>query len=352
VEEYCSYLGEALKGQQFTLETFRVRWSEIGRTASRRELCEKVRSSRNDWFLLQYTALAWSRRGFPSRILRILRFLKKHGRCAVVFHDAGGYSGNRWIDRVRRTVQLSVMRKLLRLSDVAILPVPREKLSWVPPDAQNVVFIPVGANLPSPEKAWHQNRVPIDRKPVVAIFSITGNPRGLQEVRVIKQAVGHAAKQIGALRIVVFGRCSEIGGEDLKGALANSPAEVTVLGLISAEEIVRVLGSSDVLLFVRGPISSRRGSAIAGIACGLPVIAQEGSETAPPITDAGVVLVPPQNPGEFGPALLRVLTDASYRDALAERSRNAQERHFSWKVIAMSYAKVLRDSALSSESPR
>ena len=123
--------------------------------------------------------------------------------------------------------------------------------------------------------------------------------------------------------------------------LAGSPVEVLVLGLIPAEEIVRVLGASDVLLFVRGQISSRRGSAIAGIACGLPVIAQEGSETAPPITEAGVVLVPATAPSEFGPALLRVLSDQAYRASLAERSRNAQQQYLSWSVIAAQYAKAL-----------
>ena len=56
------------------------------------------------------------------------------------------------------------------------------------------------------------------------------------------------------------------------------------------KDVVRSLTVSDVLLFVRGHISTRRGSAIAGIACGLPVIAFEGPETAAPITEAGLAL--------------------------------------------------------------
>ncbi|MEQ1352479.1 MAG: glycosyltransferase family 4 protein [Candidatus Acidiferrum sp.] len=349
VEEYCQYLGEALKGEEFELEIVRVRWDEIGSAASMQELRGRIREtqnpSRNDWFLLQYTALAWSRRGFPLRIVRLVKFLKKQGaRCAVVFHDAEAYGGKRWVDRLRRIVQRHVMRRLLLLSDISFFTVPREKVSWVPAGAKNIVFIPVGANLPSPEKAWSQTRNPVESKPCIAVFSITGNPRAQHEINLISEAVSYAAKQIGPLRIVVFGRNSE-AGEELRVRLAGSPVEVNVLGLIPAEEIVRVLGASDVLLFVRGQISSRRGSAIAGIACGLPVIAQEGSETAPPITDAGVVLVPATAPRDFGPALLRVLTDQAYRESLAERSRNAQTRYFSWTVIAAQYAKALRDSA-------
>jgi glycosyltransferase involved in cell wall biosynthesis len=96
------------------------------------------------------------------------------------------------------------------------------------------------------------------------------------------------------------------------------------------------------MLFVRGPISTRRGSAIAGIACGLPVVAERGAETAGPIEEAGVVLVSADKPGEFNEALLRVLTDQDYRAQLAERSRLAQEKYFSWQAIAARYAEELK----------
>jgi glycosyltransferase involved in cell wall biosynthesis len=105
-----------------------------------------------------------------------------------------------------------------------------------------------------------------------------------------------------------------------------------------------------VLLFVRDAISTRRGSAIAGIACGLPVIAQAGAETAAPVTEGGVVLVPEDDESGFGPALQRVLSDEPYRAALAARSREAQSRYFSWAVIAEEYARVLR--GISAESKR
>jgi glycosyltransferase involved in cell wall biosynthesis len=142
---------------------------------------------------------------------------------------------------------------------------------------------------------------------------------------------------------VVLGRNSECGGEDLRKALADSPVKVRIAGLVSAEEVVRELGQSDVMLFARGPISSRRGSAIAGIACGLPVIAEKGWELASPITEAGVVLVPEgQLATGFGAALARVLVDLPYRTSLAERSRNAQSQYFSWRVIAGKYVQTFR----------
>jgi glycosyltransferase involved in cell wall biosynthesis len=344
VRDYCCYLRDGLVNEGVNLTLTQVRWAEIGRKASRQELLEAVKGKQSTFFLLQYTALSWSRRGFALPAVGMLKLLKKNGaRCAVVFHDPDGYAGSRAVDRFRRGVQRYAMKRLVRLSDLAIFTLPRDKISWLPADAQNFVFIPVGANLPAPERAREEKRGSAGAKPIVAVFSLSDKPTLTKEVRQIAQAVSNAAKQVGPLEVAVVGRNSESGGEELRAALAGSLAEVRIAGLISADEVVRVLGASDVMLFARGPISSRRGSAIAGIACGLPVIAEEGSETAAPITEAGVVLVPEELvPEGFGPALVRVLTDPSYRASLAERSRDAQSRYFSWGVIARQYVQALR----------
>jgi glycosyltransferase involved in cell wall biosynthesis len=229
------------------------------------------------------------------------------------------------------------------MSNVAVLTVPREQVSWIPKDAKNTVFIPVGANLPSPESAWTPARLKTDTVPVVAVFSISGPPHGSVEVQRIADAVMYASKQVGPLRVMVLGRNSDTGGEELRAALAGSAVEVTVLGIVPGEDVVRALAASDVLLFARGPISSNRGSAIAGIACGLPVIAQQGSVTSPLIAEAGVVLVPEAQSGGFGPALVHMLTDSAYRAALVARSKHAQTQYFSWAAIAAQYAKALRE---------
>jgi glycosyltransferase involved in cell wall biosynthesis len=344
VEEYCHFLGEALESLGITLEIFRLRWTETGWAKSVGGLRKRIGTVEDGWVLVQYTALAWSRKGFPTRALRLIKLVKKHGaRCGIVFHDAGDYDGARVQDRVRRRVQLSVMSECLRLSDLAILTVPREKLSWIPAKAKNVVFIPVGANLPAPEKAWEQKTNAAGRLPAVAVFTITGGAAGEREVRWIAEAMSYAAGKAGRLRLILMGRNSGSGGEKLRELLKGENVEVDIRGLLPAEELVRALGEADVMLFVRAPISSRRGSALAGIACGLPVVGREGSETGAPITEAGVVLLPEDSTSEYGAALVRVLSDESYRASLAERSRKAQERYFSWGAIAGEYAEVLRE---------
>jgi glycosyltransferase involved in cell wall biosynthesis len=343
VEDYCRYLGEALAAEGVDLKSISVKWAEIGWPASRREFSASIRGQKDVFFLLQYTALTWSRRGFPMRVVSVLKAIRKNGsRCAVVFHDPDGYAGTRLIDRVRRSLQRRTMRRLLQFSDVAIFTMALDKISWLPRGARNVFYIPVGANLPTPERAWTASRNRPGEKPVVAIFSLSEQPIRTHEVRVIAEAVSYAAKETGPLKVLLLGRNSEAGGQELRAQLSASQAEVISLGVISADEVVDALASADALLFPRGSISTRRGSAIAGIACGLPVIAQDGSEVAAPITEAGVALVPQNSPQEFGPVLARVLTDHPYRASLAERSRNAQSHYFSWNVIAKQYAQALR----------
>jgi glycosyltransferase involved in cell wall biosynthesis len=342
VEQYCEYLRRALVTEGISLDLGRVRWAEIGWGKALRELRGRTMETGNPaWFLLQYTALGWSRRGFSWRVVRVIRMLKRDGvRCAVVFHDAEAYYGSRLVDRARRAVQLWTMRQVLRQADLAVLTIPAEKIPWIPPDVQNTVFIPVGANLPSPETVWTHTKERRTEPPSVAIFSLSGGSVGAEEVRMIAEGLRYAAERIGALQLVVLGRNSNIGGNELTEKLAGAPVKVTTHGLLAAEQVVSVLGSCDVLLFARGPLSTRRGSALAGIACGLPVVAREGWETAAPVTEAGVVLVPQEAKEGFGPALFRVLSDESYRALLAERSRHAQEQYFSWRAIAAQYVQA------------
>jgi glycosyltransferase involved in cell wall biosynthesis len=342
VEEYCRYLAAALRSRGITLEVARVNWLERGWGKALGELEIVARKELKTWFLVQYTALAWSRRGFSWRVLKVIGLLKKSGaRVAIVFHDVEPYFGNRLIDRVRRRVQLRTMRNAMKAADAAILTVAVEKIPWARGVRGKSVFIPVGANLPEPERAWTKTKAsggPL----TVGVFSISGGRLGAGEAESIAEAVAYAAEKIGALRIVVLGRNSDTAGKMVSERLAGKPVEIVARGMLSGNEVVNALGSCDAMLFVRGAISSRRGSAIAGIACGLPVIAVEGWETAAPVTEAGVVLVPNASKPDFGPALVRVLQDSKYRGELGERSRGAQRQYFSWQAVADQYAVLLK----------
>jgi hypothetical protein len=340
LEEYCSYLAAALQAHDIQLEIHRVPWEIDGWAEALRALRLQATKWRGTWVLVQYTALAWSARGFPQKVLRAMNILKAAGtRVGIVLHDVEPYPGTRLIDCVRRFAQVWTMRRVLALSDHTFFTVPPEKLSWLTAVPPNAVFVPVGPNLPIPSvplASSLQNPVP-----TIGVFSITGGEAGARETQIIVAAGRYAAQKLGMLRLSIFGRQAEVRETELREGLRDLPVELSVEGIVEPSQVVQKLSACDVLLFVRGPISSRRGSAIAGIACGLPVIAYPGSETAVPITDAGVVLVSPDKPDELNAALVRVLSDATYRKDLATRSRAAYKTHFAWAAIAARFSALL-----------
>lgn len=348
VEEYCRHLAESLSAHEIQMELRRVPWELHGWPHSLEALRLMAGPWRGTWVLAQYTALAWSARGFPLRFIQALRILARAGaRIGIVFHDVEAYSGTRVIDRVRQLAQVRTMRRALDLADLAIFTVPMEKISWLPAASGKAAFLPVGPNLPLP----FQRTVTATSKvtasiPAIAVFSITGGDAGARETREIVAAVRFAAEKLGKIRLCVFGRHAEIRKDALWDGLRDLPVELSVEGVLEGTQVVEKLSACDVLLFVRGPISSRRSSAIAGIACGLPVIGYSGSETAAPVTDAGVVLIPfvqdsASRQEQLNAALLRVLSDTAQRAELAARSSSEYEGHFCWSAIAARLAEML-----------
>ena len=339
VADYCAWLGRAAAQCGYEFETVRVDWAERGWRGALVELREKAAAWRGHWVLLQHTTLSWSRRGFPWKAPRILSVLQKSGvHCGVIFHDFFPFVGKGMIGGVRKYCQLGVLKRLYGQADRAIFTIEVEKISWLPSHHDKAVFIPVGANCPEPPLA---TRVKTGAVKTVAVYGVTGGVNIQPEVADIGFAMKRASRTAGRLRLVVVGRGSKEAKSALRQEFAGTNIAVETAGLMSAEDLSRTLASMDVQLFVRAQISSRRGSAIAGIACGLPIVCYAGPETGWPVTEAGIVTVPLGDREALSVALERVLADDELRAILADRSRRAQEQYFSWNVIADRFARAL-----------
>jgi glycosyltransferase involved in cell wall biosynthesis len=344
VEDYCAWLGRALEHHGCALDLVRVSWDQTSWRAAMQPFEASAANWREKWVLVQYTALAWSRSGFPVRFLQVLWTLRRLGaRSVIVFHDAQPYGGLRWIDRIRRACQVWVMRRAYHWADRAVLTVPLERAAWLPSRPVKAAFIPVGANLLP---------LPIDDLPddaqtrkTVAVYGVTGGAAALSEVRDIAYAVKHAARQLGGLRLVVLGRGSLEAEKAMRHQFEGAEIDLSVEGVLPPEQVVQTLALADVLLFVRGAISSRRGSALAGVACELPVVGYRSEETAFPVTEAGVVLVPLQDRQALGEALTEVLANDDWRKQLRARSRAVQEQYLSWEAISQSFLQFLNQGA-------
>ena len=345
VEDYCTFLSQALTHRGIELQRVRVPWNEIGWAAGLRKLWRESADWRGDWVLLQYTALGWSNRGFPLLALFVTWVLRRRAaRCAVIFHDASVSASPRLRDRVRNAVQNWTMRKLFEQSECAILTVPPETLHWLPSDRTGASFIPIGANIPD----YRENRTFSAKQTpkIVAVFSVTGGEAQSQEVHDIAQAARHVKQRVGAIRLELFGRGCLEARESLERALDGSGIELRVRSVVPAEEITRTLASAHALLCVRGLITSRRGTAIAGIACGLPVVGYGQSGSNPVIDAAGIRLVPWGNSEMLAEGLVQVLIDEKIWQDMHEKSHRAHIEYFSWDAIAGRFASNLESQVV------
>ena len=346
LEDYCNWLKRALEQQGQPMEIVRVPWATNGWLHTFTWTWREAKNWRGRWVLLQYTALGWSQRGFPIGAAIIIWIARYRGaKCAIVFHDAVPYSGSRSIDRFRHRVQVWVMRKLYQFALHSIMTVPIENVPWLPRPAPKVEFIPIAANLSGTfVKATDTNSVrETSVRKTVAIFGVTGPPQLQPESELVAQIVKQTVAKLGTLKLLVVGRNAQESEAPLRAALFGLNIELEVHGVLPADEIERRLSEADALLFVRGGISSRRGSALSGIACGLPVVAFQGPETGPPITEAGVLLSPDGDPAALANNLARVLSDDVLRSDLRKRSLEARDKYFSWNVIARKFLQALNN---------
>ena len=343
LRDYCSCLSRALEKDGVRLEQAEVPWAERGWWSALTWLSKESRSWQRTWVLLQYTALSWSRRGLPFGALAVIWILRRRGvRCVVVFHDSSAYGGKRLRDRMRRICQLWVMKSVYRFSTRIIFTEPLETISWMPAQRAKSVFIPVGANIPECLRSRQTDGQQASGPKTIAVFGITDGRAGVREVADIAYAVKQVKARGLNVRLVVLGRGSEDARQFLERAFNGSDLEIVIRGILPAEEVTRTLSGADALLFVRGEVSSRRGSALAGVACGLPIVSYGGARSFP-VSEAGAQLVPPGNLDSLASALGRVLADEIFWSELHERSRWAHATYFSWEVIARQFRTVLEN---------
>jgi len=341
LDDYCNFLGQALALRGIALKRVYVPWDDEGWIRPLRRLWRESAAWRGEWVLLQYTALSWSRRGFTWGVLSAAGILRRRGaRCAVVFHEHTGFGGARWRERVRHGFEIWVLRTLYRRSERSIFTIPPETVDWLPKNQNRAVFIPIGGNIPEcldrrsqPTSLNHEKRV--------VVFGVRGSPAATREVGDIALVAREASKTIPNLRLVLVGRGSREVQAELSRALEGCSVALEVRGVLPAEEITGEFRRADALLFVWSPITLERGSAMAGIACGLPIVGYRDGEPVGPIAEAGIEWSLWRDQKALAGALVRVLTESRRWTELHERNVHVHEKYFSWKRIAERYIAAL-----------
>lgn len=342
VADYCEKLQKAGTAAGTPFEIASVSWAQKGWTAALAELRNTAKAWRDRWVFLQYTTLAWSSRGFPLRAPSVMEVLRQSGaRPAVVFHDFTPSSGWGIVGLARAFIQRRVSQQVYARSALAVFTVPVEQITWLPQRRDPAVFIPVGSNFPALDSAIQKSDSPRRSVFTVAVFGITGGPRGSQEVADMAYALRGLQSKGIRVRLIAIGRGTEVFENELRSALAGTGIELSMMGLMPAEDFVRALAAAHVLLVVRGHVSSRRGSAIAAIECGVPIVGYRGEETGFPITEAGVRLVDIGDRDGLVQGLAQVLTDEEFHREMQQRSLQAAQKYFSWHAIASQFIQAM-----------
>jgi glycosyltransferase involved in cell wall biosynthesis len=282
-----------------------------------------------DWTMLQYSHLAWSRRGFPLGVIAMAATVRLGGaKLAVTLHDPLPFEGIRVRDRIRTSTQLVVMRMLVLLAHRTFVTVDPSVISWA--DGRTLAalsFVPVGSNV------GVTTRVRAEREErTVVVFGVTENNNVAEATR-IACVVRTARRSLPDLALRVIGRGALQSMPVLQRELDRSDVRLSVHGVIGAQQVVVHIADADVLLFLRGGASSRRGTIAAAIACGTPIVAERGPETAPPITEAGLELVPLGDDAAAAAAIVRIVEDQTWSAELSSRNHEAHDRWFSWESI-------------------
>jgi glycosyltransferase involved in cell wall biosynthesis len=321
VRDYVDRLAHALEERSVDASTLEIPWSDVG---WRRALSAVPR--KHGLVLIQYTHLAWSRRGFSIGALRAHRALARSGSTVgIVFHDSTPFAGRRIRDRIRGAVQRAVVRRLARRTSIAFSTLEPEVSAVFKGVVPRPRFLPAGSNVPAISRHPHP-----DDGFVVSVFSV--RERDHDQALMLADIVQRAARVLPSVSLRVFGR----GAIEAEGALRSSIGSVplTVEGVMDAANVSARIASSDALLFVRGGASSRRGTIVAGICNGVPVVAPEGLETGPAIRGAGIGFFTQGDNQAAADALVRLGSDPSFAEGQRERQRRACQTTFSWPAIA------------------
>ncbi len=305
------------------------------------------------WFVLQYTALQWSRRAVPVRVPGLLRTIRAQGgRAGIVFHDIAPYDGTRVIDYVRRTVQRATMRRALAATDHAFVAgqhrpgrdVPAGFAGWAPALTAGLTFLPVGSVLPPLDAAQQGRPQPRATRPGgaarIGVFGVTDG-RDAIEVGQIADVLRLAQARLGPLEFVAFGRGSDRARERFRAQLPDT-IPVRALGVVPPDALLAEAVELDALLFVRHHVSAQRSSAMAAVAAGVPVVGYQGALTTLPLSSWGMRLVPEGDVPALANALVDVVGDAALWRQLRDANLRAYADHIAWDHIADRFLDGLR----------
>jgi glycosyltransferase involved in cell wall biosynthesis len=283
------------------------------------ELLRRVAAERPDAILMQYPTDAFSAALGPHAFSA----LQRQAPLVVTLHE---FAAANPIRRASVGVLLARCAAVIATAETER----RSLVAWFPWLKARSCVIPIGANFPGRE--WRPSEPPI-----VVYFGQIRPEKGLEEFIACKDVL---ATRFPSAKFVVAGsRVPKFASYYQTIEIEARNRGIDVLGEMAPERVPDFLRTATVaMLPYPSGASFRRGSLLAAVACGVPIVTLRGSETPPEIIG---LLEPASTRDELVAQAAACLSDRAKRDAAHDRSRQLAAL-VSWDGIGNRYVEVLR----------
>ena len=312
------------------------------------ELNGALAALRPDLIHIQYQAAAY---GLHPAINLWPRWSGRRGRVVVTFHDLRVP----YLFPKAGRLRFRCLVELARAAARAIVTNEEDEAALAPYLTRPPERIPIGSNIhPRPpagyqRSAWRARAGLAEGETMLAYFGFLNESKGGQE---LVEALSALCRRGLAVSLWMIG--GQVGASDPTNReyLARVRARIAGLGLesrvhwtgyVDASGVSAALLAADlVVLPYRDGVSFRRGSLMAALAHGCPVVSTHPRRALPQVVDGeNMALVPPGDAGALAARLAALIADPAARERLGEGAR-ALSALFDWDRIAARTLEVYR----------
>lgn len=304
--------------------------------------------------LLQYNPFCWGKRGWAPDLVRLFHALRQNRPDLVIgmmFHETFTMNPG-WRAALLRSFQYPQYQALCKLADALFFSTEvwavscRKSIRDRP-----VIHLPVGANLPPSvaNRAAVRERLGIPKE--VVACGVFGGAHPSRMIGRIESAVRRIVERLGTNQAVRF---LHIGGEPIVWNLGG--VAVSATGRLPARQASDTIATLDLMInpFSDG-VSTRRGSVIAGLQNGVPVLTTHGHHTDQVWfggSDNGVFLADADTESSWIDATDRALKAViSSPTQTRFQAQTFFNRNFTWERITKTVLETLHDACTSRQRP-